>query len=105
MKPLYCWRCRRVVPMMNESEFAQFDSANTAAVRRIKDYRARRNTSLGETPLARFHRPVRALYREFSHKAGLKAPLVDFYHLRQHRLADYGPPCKHCGLPLRTPEA
>jgi hypothetical protein len=105
MKSLYCWRCKRVVPMMNEREFAQFRAASTAAVRAIKNHRARRGTSLRDTPVARFYSPARALYREFSRKAGLKAPLVSIDHLPQHRLADYGPPCKSCGLPLRTPRA
>ena len=91
--------------MMTEREFAQFEEAHRAAMQAIKDYRRRRNVSLENTPLPRFYRPVRVLYRGFSRKAGLRAPTVGFQHLRQHRLADYGPPCARCGLPLRTPEA
>jgi hypothetical protein len=91
--------------MMNEREFAQFEAAYSAAVRGVKSYRARKNVSLIDAPLARFYSPVRAIYREFSRRAGLQAPLVRVEHLRQHRLAAYGPPCKSCGLPLRTPEA
>ena len=91
--------------MMNEREFAQFEAANRAAVRAVKSYRARRNTSLRDTPLARFYRPVRALYQGLSRKAGFAASLVSIEHLRHHRLAEYGPPCRNCGLPLRTAEA
>jgi hypothetical protein len=91
--------------MMNEREFAQFETAYAVAVRSVKSYRARRNASLATTPLARLYRPVRALYREFSRRAGLRVPLVSVDHLRQHRLTDYGPPCRSCGLPLRTPDA
>ena len=91
--------------MMDEREFAQFDATNRDAVLAVKSYRARRNVALEDTPVLRLYRPVRALYREFSHKAGLRAPVVSVEHLRQHRLADYGPACKSCGLPLRTPEA
>ena len=91
--------------MMNEREFAEFDALYMTAVRRIKDYQARRNVGLARTPIARFYRPARALYRELSRRAGLTPPLVNVEHLRQHRLSDYGPSCKTCGLPLRTPTA
>ena len=105
MKLLYCWRCRAVVPMMDEQEFAQLEVLYHSAVRGVKSHRARRNARLKETPVARLHRPVQLLYRKLSKAAGLEAPIVAPDHVLKHRLAAYGPPCTKCGLPLRTPDA
>ncbi len=76
MKPLYCWRCERVVPMMNEREYARFAIFERQAVRAIKSYRSRRNALLSATLVSRFYRSVRTFYRELSRRAGLVAPLV-----------------------------
>ena len=91
--------------MMDEQEFAQVEVVYRAAVQTIKSRRARRNTSLEDTPLAKIYRPVQLLYRALSEAAGLEAPIVAAPHVLKHRLASYGPPCAHCGRPLRTPIA
>jgi hypothetical protein len=91
--------------MMDESEFQELEAAYRAAVVSIKSYRERRNASLAQTPVARFHGPVLALYRRFVDAAGLEAPVLPVGHVLKHRLAAYGPPCAECHLPLRTPEA
>jgi hypothetical protein len=105
MKPLYCWRCKTTVPMMDEQEFTQAEAVHRTAIRAIKEYRASRMASLDEVPLEQFYRPVQALYVELSKRAGLEATVVSADHVLKHRLAAYGPPCTACGLPLRTPEA
>ena len=105
MKPLYCWRCKGIVPMMNEPEFAQLEVVYRAAARGVKSYRARRNAPLKATPVARLYRPVQLLYRKLIAAAGLEGPIVDPSHVLKHRLSAYGPPCTKCGLPLRTPDA
>ena len=105
MKLLYCWRCKAVVPMLEEQEFARLEDVYRSAVRGAKSYRARRNARLKDTPVARLHRPVQLLYRRLSEAAGFEAPIVAADHVLRHRLAAYGPPCTKCGLPLRTPDA
>ena len=105
MKPLYCWRCKISVPMMDEQEFAQVDAAHRSAAQAAKDYRARQGTNLAQTPLDEFYRPVQTLYVQLSRGAGLEAPIVSADHVLKHRLAAYGPACTACGIPLRTPDA
>jgi len=104
MKLLYCWRCRAEVPMMDETEFDEVYSAYTSAIRKMKTYRASSHATIAQAA-AKFHPPVRALYRGLAAKAGMQGPPVQLDHLMKHRLAAYGPPCTKCGLPLRTPEA
>src|SRR5580658_6840817 len=84
MKMFWCWRCKAEVPMLDDDEYRRVVSLRPAATgnlrTRFKSMLAEyeRITGLGETnPNAIFH----------------------------HRLSDYGPPCRHCGKPLRTPQA
>lgn len=90
--------------MMDETEFAEVHSAYTEAIRKMKSYRARSDATIAQAE-AKFHPPVWALYRRLAANTGTEAPPVQLDHLMKHRLADYGPPCTKCGLPLRTPEA
>lgn len=105
MKPLYCWRCKAVVPMMDGGEFAQVEERYRAAVRGIKSRRARRSISLQDARPDELYRPVQLLYRRLAKRAGLDPVVVSPGHVLKHRLASYGPACRRCGLPLRTPSA
>lgn len=90
MKALYCWRCRMVVPMLDESEYLE----------------AQRLYSLMFKPVG----------PDLSRAARAK-PLLDYYNgltgfdetepnaVMHHRIAQYGPPCEVCGKPYRTPQA
>jgi len=90
--------------MMDETEFGEVYSAYIGAIRKMKTYRARSHGTIAQAA-AKFHPPVRALYRGLAAKGGMHGPPVQLDHLMKHRLAAYGPPCTTCGLPLRTPEA
>jgi hypothetical protein len=80
---LWCWRCRADVPMLSEEEFERVASLR----QRRSDLRA----SFG---------PVLAEYERIT---GFKETNPNaIYH---HRLSLYGPPCRSCGKPLRTPQA
>ena len=91
--------------MVNEAEFRQLERAYASGTQAIKDYRARRNTSLAETPIADLRRPLRQLYARFCRKAGFDPVVVAPNHILKHRLAAFGPQCHACGRPLRTPAA
>ena len=86
MKMLWCWRCKTEVPMLDDDEYRQVmalrpigksgGSLQTMFAPMLAEYE--RITGLSETnPNAVFH----------------------------HRVSDYGPPCRHCAKPLRTPRA
>ena len=84
MKLLWCWRCHGEFPMLDDQEF------QTVMTRRQKG---------GITPREEFL-PVLA---EYERTTGLRETNPNaVWH---HRLSLYGPPCKSCGKPLRTPRA
>lgn len=97
---LYCWRCGMVLPMLEEAEWAQMQPLLFASLHNIKCYREQTGIPLGETPMEAMYWPALGLYHALT---GLEE--VNPTALWHHRLSLYGPPCTHCGKPLRTPRA
>lgn len=113
MRILYCWRTRCDMPMLEEHEWHYIwetwrshdkDSERTfAALSLESEHRnGRRLTPAPEdiSPLARTQWFVCAGYELFT---GSQIDHPNF--VRDLRVALYGPPCAHCGKPLRTSSA
>jgi len=86
--------------MLDEEEFAEVSRLYTEAFRATKEFRERWGISLQNAPIKERFRPVR---EEYERLTGMK----DCHHdaIRHHRISLYGPPCRHCLKPLRTPNA
>lgn len=97
---LYCWRCNMVVPMLDEEEWARMRPLLHSSLQNIKLHRERFRIPLGATPMQTMYWPALMLYHELT---GFEETNPNA--LWHHRLSDYGPPCTHCGKPLRTPRA
>jgi hypothetical protein len=85
MHVLYCWRCRREIPMMSEEEY-QFVMSFLAAETGVPFSERQKNALIA--------------YRQITGDCE-----TQFRSLSHHRLALYGPPCYFCRKPLRTPQA
>jgi hypothetical protein len=101
MKTLYCWRCRTEVPMLDEEEFAIVHQLYARAVRSIKETIRKFDPATQEDFVRQQYLPVLETYRQITGQEHTTAP-ADLLH---HRISKYGPPCLHCGKPLRTPRA
>lgn len=99
-KTLYCWRCRTEVPMLEDHEWDEIEPLLRGAIRQIKRYREEHGASLAEA--RKFGYGKEALERYFQ-ITGFRETNADA--LWHHRWSDFGPPCKACGKPLRTPKA
>src|ERR1039458_7996168 len=86
MKMLWCWRCKTEVPMLDDDEFRRVTSLRPT-VERGKNLQERFASMLAE-------------YERITGSRETNPNAV--FH---HRLSDYGPPCRSCGKPLRTPQA
>jgi hypothetical protein len=98
---LYCWRCDRVLPMLDEAEWAQLAPLLQVAIPEFMEEHRRTGVSLGEAQATGvLGGRALALYRDLTgfEETNLNA-------LWHHRISLYGPPCTHCGKPLRTPRA
>ena len=85
MKQLWCWRYKAEVPMLDDIEFAHATSL--------------RRMSKTLPPKEEFQ----DVLREYGRITGFaETNPAGVYH---HGLSMYGPPCKKCGKPLRTPRA
>lgn len=100
MQWLWCWRCKADMPMLEEDEYAEIRRVYGDCTKATKEFRQRWNVSLKDTPLSDLYRPVRAKYSELTCLGELNESVI-----MHHRLSLYGPPCKRCGKPLRTPNA
>ena len=112
MHRLWCWRCRAEVPMLDDEEWA--------LIMRAHEHWDEPERSLGVINGARISRGLRPLkpepfgihptryryqyllagYELFTGKEEVD-PNVIWHHVR----ALYGPLCRTCGKPLRTPRA
>jgi hypothetical protein len=98
-KPLYCWRCKTVVPMLDDQEWSQVAVHLEDMVGRIKKARVDQGLSLAE---ATNGAGLEALNRYRELTGFRETNVVALWH---HRLSMFGPACSTCGKPLRTPKA
>ena len=88
------------MPMLDELEFAQLDAVYRECFTSVKSYRAANEATLAATPIDELFARVTAEYERLTGYAGMHHNAA-----MHHRLALYGPPCRQCGKPLRTPRA
>ncbi len=100
MKPLWCWRCKAEMPMLEEDEFAQVASLYSEAMKATKEFRQRWSIPLQRAFVEQRFAPVRLRYEQLTGMQDCRENAI-----MHHRVSLYGPPCKACGKPLRTPKA
>ncbi|SEF46166.1 hypothetical protein SAMN05421819_0091 [Bryocella elongata] len=100
MQSLWCWRCRRDMPMLDEEEYAEIASLHRVGMNSVKQLRRDRDIPLDAVPITeRFS----AMLQRYEDITGFRETNPNA--VLHHRLSLYGPPCHHCGKPLRTPKA
>ena len=100
MQTMWCWRCKQEMPILDEDEYAEIARLYKESTLAVKEYRRRWDASLADTPLSELFAPVCA---EFERITGVKEPSENT--IMHHRISLYGPPCKRCHKPLRSPNA
>lgn len=100
MQWLWCWRCKCDMPMLDEGEYSEISGLYGECMKATKEFRQRWKLRLDGVNLEERFRPVRDRYQEITgyREANENA-------IMHHRISLYGPPCKRCGRPLRTPSA
>ena len=100
MKIMWCWRCKKEMPMLDEEEYKGISDIYHQCIRSVKKYRQETGATLSESPLDKLYEPVRIEYEKIT-------GMVNCPHnaIMHHRVSIYGEPCSLCGKPLRTPRA
>jgi hypothetical protein len=83
---LWCWRCKTEMPMLDEDEYREVMSFRVPVP--------------GANNLKAKFAPMLTAYLRITGSQETNPNAV--FH---HRLSQFGPPCQHCGKPLRTPQA
>jgi hypothetical protein len=86
--------------MLDEAEFAEIASLYRQAFLATKEFRRKWGIPLEHASIHERFEPVRAQYEQI---AGMKESNENA--IMHHRISLYGPPCKRCDKPLRTPKA
>jgi hypothetical protein len=100
MQSHYCWRCREVVPMLDEDEFEIVSELYSAGIKATKEFRQQHGLPLAHVPIDDLFRPCREAYERLTGYRDMHENAII-----HHRLSLYGPPCPICGKPFRTPTA
>lgn len=100
MKTLYCWRCKKEVPMLDEHEWQDVYPHIAGGLEAVKAYRLEHGATLTEAKEHHFGQG--ALDRYFAITGYRETDVQELWH---HQLARLGPCCTACGKPLRTPTA
>jgi hypothetical protein len=87
--------------MLDEAEFEAVASLYYRAVRNIKSRVRFLDPRSQEQFIQEQYKPVLDEYRRICGRDWSADPS----HLLHHRISKYGPPCRLCGKPLRTPKA
>ena len=97
---LYCWRCKRNVPMLDEHEWPEVASLLSIMMSRIQEFRRNAGASLAEALSQGFGDEALSRYQQLT--GAMESNPDVLWH---HRASLFGPPCGSCGKPLRTPRA
>lgn len=97
---IYCWRCDRMLPMLDEAEWERMMPLLVASIENIQRYRQKHGVGLEQVPISEMYWAASALFQAMTGVAD-----IDPQALWHHRRAELGPECNHCGYPLRTPRA
>jgi hypothetical protein len=109
MKVIWCWRCKRDIPMMEPDEADRvfgFQNRGLATLDPESFRRIHEEFTGDPDGLQRrleFEREYGGMLREYKRTTGF--PETNPTALDHHQVALYGPPCEYCGKPLRTLEA
>ena len=95
-----CWRCKRVVPFLDENEWAQVEPLIRKSVEDVKRYREQTGATVPEA-LGQ-HRATAALAKFAQLTGYFESDANAIWH---HRRSLYGTACTTCGELLRTPRA
>ncbi len=97
MKQYFCWRCKKVMPFLEEMEWKQVSPLLEGAIKTVKDSR---HKPIGDLHAA--HENCMAVATtKFEELTGV--PGVSFWTIFHHRLKDWGKECPSCGCLLMTP--
>lgn len=109
MQVMWCWRCGRDIPMLDPEEIELVWRAHdrglalldAESIRRI--YQEHAGDTEGLQNRLEFERKYGGMLQEYKRITGYHEtnPMAIWHH----RIGLYGPPCAHCGKPLRTPQA
>jgi hypothetical protein len=99
MKEFYCWRCKCLMPFLEEDEWSQVSPLLVGAMKAIRNYMKKYKCNL---KTARQNCKPEAMLK-FKELTGM--PGVHFEIIYHHRLKDWGCKCKNCGHLLRTNRA
>lgn len=88
------------VPMLEEHEWSEFWPRLIDGHRGMPDFVRRQSISIQEAKDEVYGRGVLERYYQLT---GFRETNINA--LWHHRVSLYGPPCKACGKPLRTPKA
>ena len=86
--------------MLDEQDYAEIATLYRTGAASVKRYREATGASLKSTPMKELFSPMMSRYEALT---GFKETNPN--SVMHHRLSLYGPPCHHCGKPLRTPKA
>jgi len=99
MKEYDCWKCGKVMPFLDESEWQKVEPFLVGGMLAIKRYRSESGCDI-KTARDHCQPEVMKVFEDITGIPGVHADVI--YH---HRLKDWGPECSACGNLLRTNKA
>jgi hypothetical protein len=88
------------MPMLDDQEYVEIASLFRVGFQSVKDHRVTTDAPLKSISLTERFAAMLGLYEAMTGYRETNPNAV-----MHHRLSLYGPPCTHCGKPLRTPRA
>jgi hypothetical protein len=88
------------MPKLDEEEYAEVARLHSQAIMATKEFRRAWDIPLESASMHERFAPVCIQYERIT---GMKKSNENA--IMHHRISLFGPPCKHCQKPLRTPKA